>query len=253
MTDFSLHGRTALVTGANRGIGQALAVALAEAGADIVGASSSMSATGDETRDAVVAAGRGFAAYDVDLSDPEAARAFADQLRADGHEIDTLVNNAGVVYREPAATHSLAEWQRVLDIDLTAPFILAQALGARMVERGFGRIISIASLRLWQGGEGVLGYTAAKSALAGITRSFANEWTGRGVTANAIAPGYFLTENTRVLQEDPAAYDRILQRIPAGRWGTPADLGGAAVFLASRAADYVSGVTLPVDGGWLVR
>lgn len=253
MENFSLEGRVALVTGANRGIGKALALALAGAGADIVGASSSMSASGAEAREAVEGMGRRFVSYDVDLSDTDEVRRFAERLHADGHEIDTLVNNAGVVHREAAQSHALEDWQRVLDIDLTAPFLLTQSLGARMVERGFGRIISVASLRVWQGGEGVLGYTAAKSALAGITRSFANEWTEHGVTANAIAPGYFLTENTRVLQEDPVAYERIRARIPAGRWGSPADLGGAAVFLASRAADYVSGVTLPVDGGWLVR
>lgn len=253
MVSFDLAGRTALVTGANVGIGQAIAVALAEAGMDIVAASSSMSRTGSETARAVEARGRSFTGYDVDFSDHETVREFADRLVAEGPAVDTLVNNAGAIYREPALTHSQEQWQRILDIDLTSQFILTQVLGGAMVGRGFGRIISIASMRVFQGGEGVLGYTAAKAGLAGITRSFANEWGRHNVTANAIAPGYVTTENTRVLQEDQAAYQRILDRIPVARWASPEDIGGAVVFLASPAADYITGVTLPVDGGWLVR
>lgn len=253
MVSFDLAGRTALVTGANVGIGQAIAVALAEAGMDIVAASSSMSKTGSETARAVDAHDRSFTAYDVDFSDPDAVREFANRLVAEGPAIDTLVNNAGAIYREPALTHSQEQWQRILDIDLTSQFILTQVLGGAMVGRGFGRIISIASMRVFQGGEGVLGYTASKAGLAGITRSFANEWGRHNVTANAVAPGYVTTENTRVLQEDHEAYQRILDRIPVGRWASAEDIGGAVVFLASPAADYITGVTLPVDGGWLVR
>lgn len=253
MVSFDLAGRTALVTGANVGIGQAIAVALAEAGTDIIAASSSMSRTGSETARAVEAHGRSFTGYDVDFSDPDAVREFADRLVADGPAIDTLVNNAGAIYREPALTHSHEQWQRILDIDLTSQFILTQVLGGAMVGRGFGRIISIASMRVFQGGEGVLGYTASKAGLAGITRSFANEWGRHNVTANAVAPGYVATENTRVLQEDQTAYQRIMDRIPVGRWASSEDIGGAVVFLASPAADYITGVTLPVDGGWLVR
>jgi len=253
MVSFDLKGRTALVTGANVGIGQAIALALAEAGADIVAASSSMSRTGGDTARAVTALGRSFTGHDVDFSVPDAVREFAGRLVAEGPAVDILVNNAGAIYREPALTHSQEQWQRILDIDLTSQFVLMQVLGGAMVSRGFGRIISIASMRVFQGGEGVLGYTASKAGLAGITRSFANEWSRYNVTANAIAPGYVETENTRVLQEDQAAYQRIMDRIPIGRWATPADIGGAVVFLASPAADYITGVTLPVDGGWLVR
>lgn len=253
MPNFDLAGRTALVTGANVGIGRAIAIALAEAGADIVAASSSMSRTGAETAEAVESLGRRFTGHDVDFSAPDAVKAFADELIAGGPPIDTLVNNAGAIYREPALTHSREQWQRIIDIDLTSQFVLTQAIGGAMVARRFGRVVSIASMRVFQGGEGVLGYAAAKSGLAGITRSFANEWSRHGVTSNAIAPGYIATENTRVLHEDTTASEKILDRIPVGRWGTPEDLGGTVVFLASRAADYVTGVTLPVDGGWLVR
>lgn len=253
MVNFDLSGRTALVTGANVGIGQAIAVALAEAGADIVAASSSMSKTGEATARAVEAAGRRFTGYDVDFSAPDAVREFANRLVAERPPIDILVNNAGAIHREPALTHSHEQWQRILDIDLTSQFVLTQVLGGAMVGRGFGRIVSIASMRVFQGGEGVLGYTASKAGLAGITRSFANEWSRHNVTANAVAPGYVATENTRVLQEDPEAYQRIMDRIPIGRWATPEDIAGAVVFLVGPAAGYITGVTLPVDGGWLVR
>ncbi|WP_425839045.1 SDR family oxidoreductase [Microbacterium sp. PA5] len=248
---FDLTGATAVVTGARRGIGFAMAVALAEAGADIIGVSASQSADGSEIERAVTAAGRSFDGIPCDFSDPDAVAALGRTLAE--RRIDILVNNAGTIERAPAAEHPLAAWDRVLQINLTSQFALTQAVAAQMLERRRGKVIFTASLLSFQGGINVPGYTAAKSGIAGLTKALSNEWSARGVNVNAIAPGYIATDNTEALRADPHRAGAILDRIPAGRWGEPGDLAGATVFLASRASDYIDGITLPVDGGWLGR
>ena len=248
---FDLTGRLAVVTGARRGIGLAFADALAAAGADIIGISASMEPEGSAAATAVEGHGRRFEAKAVDFADRAAVEALGAELAE--REIDILVNNAGTIERAPAAEHSLASWDRVLEVDLSSQFALSQAVGRRMLDRGAGKIIFTASLLSFQGGINVPGYAAAKSGLLGLVRALSNEWAGRGVTVNAIAPGYIATDNTQALQDDEDRSRSILERIPAGRWGRPADLAGAAVFLASPASDYVSGIVLPVDGGWLAR
>lgn len=248
---FDLSGKTAVVTGASRGIGMAMAVALAEAGADIIGVSASLKSTGSAVGAAVEAAGRSFTAHAVDFSDRDAVIALGESL-ADVN-VDILVNNAGTIERAPAAQHPLELWDRVIEVNLSSQFVLAQAVGAGMIRRGHGKIIFTASLLSFQGGINVPGYTASKSAIAGLTKALANEWAPLGVNVNAIAPGYIATDNTQALQDDPDRSASILQRIPAARWGAAGDLGGATVFLASSASDYVSGIVLPVDGGWLGR
>jgi 2-dehydro-3-deoxy-D-gluconate 5-dehydrogenase len=250
---FDLSGRTALVTGARRGIGLAMAVALARAGADIIGASANLEKSGSEVAAQVEALGRTFEAHRVDLSDRAAVTAFADELRTTGRPIDILVNNAGTIRRSPAAEYTDEDWDHVVEVDLSSQFVLARELGGAMLARGHGKIIFTASLLSFQGGINVAAYTAAKSAIAGLTRALANEWAGRGVNVNAIAPGYIATDNTQALREDPDRDQAIVGRIPAGRWGRADDLAGATVFLASAAADYVHGVILPVDGGWMGR
>ncbi|KRB36817.1 SDR family oxidoreductase [Microbacterium sp. Root180] len=248
---FSLDGTTAVVTGARRGIGFAMAVALAEAGADIIGVSASQTATGSDIERAVTAAGRRFEGIACDFADPAAVDGLGRALA--GRRVDILVNNAGTIERAPAAEHPIDVWDRVVQINLSSPFHLTQAVARPMLERGRGKIIFTASLLSFQGGINVPGYTAAKSGIAGLTKALANEWTSRGVNVNAIAPGYISTDNTEALRADPARSAAILDRIPAGRWGEASDLAGATVFLASSASDYVSGITLPVDGGWLGR
>lgn len=249
---FDLTGRTAVVTGASRGIGFGIATALADAGADIVGASASLDPAGSAIQDAVEARGRRFVGHRVDFADPDAVAAFGTAL--DRLEmVDVLVNNAGTIERAPAASHPMDAFARVLQVNLTSQFALSQIVGRRMLETGRGRIIFTASLLSFQGGITVPGYTAAKSGVAGLVRALSNEWAGHGVTVNGIAPGYIATDNTRALQDDPVRSRAILERIPAGRWGRPDDLGGAAVFLASDAAQYVTGAIVPVDGGWLGR
>ncbi len=250
---FGLQGKTALVTGGRRGIGLAIVAALATFGADIVVASQNLDATGEEAERLVRAAGRTYTGHRVDFADRKAVRDFGAEMVALEPGIDILVNNAGTIRRSPAAEHSDEYWDEVLAVDLSAPFVLTREIGSRMLERGRGKVIFTASLLSFQGGINVVGYTAAKSGIAGITRAFSNEWASRGVTVNAIVPGYIATDNTQALQDDPARSAALLDRIPAGRWGTPADLAGAAVFLASRASDYVSGALLPVDGGWMGR
>lgn len=248
---FSLDGLTALVTGSRRGIGFAMAEALAAAGADIIGVSAQQEAAGSAIEAAVRGHGRAFEGITCDFSDRAAVLALADTLS--GRQIDILVNNAGAIERAPAAEHPLEWWDRVLEIDLSSPFVLTQAVGRGMLERGRGKVIFTASLLSFQGGINVPGYTAAKSGIAGLTRALSNEWAQHGVNVNAIAPGYIATDNTQALRDDPDRSAAILGRIPAGRWGTGADIAGATVFLASPASDYVSGIVLPVDGGWLGR
>ena len=248
---FDLTGLTAVVTGSRRGIGFAMAEALAAAGADIIGVSAQQEASGSAIESAVRAHGRRFEAVSCDFADRDAVVELAAILSE--RPIDILINNAGAIERAPAAEHPLEWWDRVLAIDLSSPFVLTQAIGRGMLERGRGKVVFTASLLSFQGGINVPGYAAAKSGVAGLTKALANEWAPRGVNVNAIAPGYIATDNTRALRSDPDRSSAILSRIPAGRWGTGADLAGATVFLSSPASDYVSGVVLPVDGGWLSR
>ena len=244
---FSLAGRRALVTGANTGIGQAVAVALADAGAEVICAGRSAM---DETLTAVAAAagGRG-RALALDLSDPMAAAgAFA------AEPVDILVNNAGIIRRADAVDFTEADWDAVMDVNLKAVFFTCQAFAKAAFARGAGgRIVNIASLLSFQGGIRVPSYTASKHGVAGLTKLLANEWAARGINVNAVAPGYIETANTAALRADPARHRAILDRIPAGRWGRPEDIAGAVVFLASPAAAYVHGAVLNVDGGWLAR
>ncbi|MEX2695911.1 2-dehydro-3-deoxy-D-gluconate 5-dehydrogenase KduD [Rhizobium mongolense] len=247
---FDLSGRVAIVTGANTGIGQGIAMALAQAGASIaaVGRSSM-----DETEAMVTEAGARFHAIKADLGTiAPVKRIVAETLSAFG-ALDILVNNAGIIRRADAIDFTEEDWDAVIDTNLKTAFFLSQAAGRHMIEKGRGKIINIASLLSFQGGIRIPSYTASKSGLAGVTRLLACEWADKGVNVNAIAPGYFVTNNTTALREDPDRSTAILARIPAGRWGVPAELGGAAVFLASSASDYVHGTVLPVDGGWLAR
>lgn len=248
---FRLDGQTAVVTGASRGIGQAMAVALADAGADIIGISTQKLGPDSDTANLIAQTGRSFTALAADFSDKSAVPELEEVLG--GREIDILVNNAGTIRRQPAIEHPDALWREVLEVNLTAPFRLTRALAAPMLERGRGKIIFTASLLSFQGGINVPGYTASKSAIAGLTRALANEWAVQGVNVNAIAPGYIATDNTQALRDDPERSLSILTRIPAGRWGRASDLAGVTVFLASSAADYVNGIVIPVDGGWLGR
>ncbi|MFJ7070489.1 SDR family oxidoreductase [Streptomyces sp. NPDC101115] len=253
MTAFDLTGKLAVVTGARRGIGRAMARALAEAGADVIGVSATLEESGSAVEKDVLAAGRTFEAIRADFADPEAVRALGADLAGRGRPVDILVNNAGTIRRTPATEHSDTDWELVFQVNLNAQFALTRAVGATMVARGQGKVVFTASLLSFQGGITVPGYTAAKHGIAGLTKALANEWAGRGVNVNAIAPGYIATDNTRALRDDPGRSRAILDRIPAGRWGDADDLAGATVFLASDAAAYVHGVVLPVDGGWLGR
>jgi 2-deoxy-D-gluconate 3-dehydrogenase len=250
---FSLDGKLAVVTGARRGIGLAMAEALAAAGADVVAVSAALESTGGAARECVEAYGRRFWGMRADLANRDAVRALIGRLDQLDRPVDILVNNAGTIFRAPAAEHPDEAWDRVLEVNLTAPFLLARGIGAAMVARGRGKIVFTASLLSFQGGITVPGYAASKHGLAGITKALANEWAGAGVNVNAVAPGYIATDNTRALRDDPIRSGAILERIPAGRWGRPEDLAGAVVFLASPASDYVHGTVLAVDGGWLGR
>jgi 2-dehydro-3-deoxy-D-gluconate 5-dehydrogenase len=247
---FDLSERTALVTGANKGIGQAIAVALAAAGADIVSAGRSAAT---ETGDRVRSAGRRFLDVRADLAGPRHVARLASEALALSGRIDILVNNAGTIRRADAADYSPEDWDLVLGTNLSSVFFLTQAVAAPMLARGNGKIINVASMLSFQGGARVVAYTASKSAVAGLTRALANEWAGKGLNVNAIAPGYVATDNTQALRDDAQRSREILGRIPQGRWAEPGDMGGAAVFLASSASDYVNGAILPVDGGWLAR
>lgn len=250
---FDLSGKTALVTGCSRGIGFAMAQGLAEAGADIIGVSATLPASGSDIEKAVLALGRKFTAMTCDFSDPDAVKIFAGEVLAGHGTPDILVNNAGTIRRQPADSHSDENWLHVINVNLNAPFILAREIGAKMVERGSGKILFTASLLTFQGGITVPGYAASKGAIGQLTKALANEWAGRGVNVNAIAPGYIATDNTEALRNDPNRAPQILARIPAGRWGCAEDLKGATVFLASAASDYVNGEILVVDGGWMAR
>lgn len=247
---FSLKGKTALVTGARTGIGQAISVGLAAAGAHLilVGHQDNM----QETQNKITELQGTYETFLIDLSDVENLKANLQPI-LDKYSVDILVNNAGVIYREPAAAHNVNEWNRVMDVNINSVFTLCQTIGNQMIEKKSGKIINIASLLSFQGGINVPSYTASKHAIAGLTKALANEWASHGVQVNAIAPGYISTNNTEALRNDEVRNQSILERIPAGRWGQADDLAGAAVFLASRASDYVSGHVLVVDGGWMGR
>jgi 2-deoxy-D-gluconate 3-dehydrogenase len=250
LSAFSLEGRNAVVTGARSGIGRAIALGLAGAGASVApwGRADNLA----ETADALAGAGRLLRTVQADLGDPELVDQACDELLGE-HRIDILVNNAGIIRRGPAIESPRRDWDDVTAVNLDAVFQLSQRLARPMLERGSGKIINIASVLSFQGGINVVAYAASKHAVAGLTKALANEWAGRGVQVNAIAPGYIRTDNTAALQRDPVRYQAILDRIPAGRWADPADLVGAAVFLASSASDYVNGHVLVADGGWMAR
>ena len=253
LNSFRLDGKTALVTGARRGIGRAMANALAEAGADIIAVSANLEASGSDIENDIAALGRSFSGYRCDFSRRDDLYRFIKQVSADHPAIDILVNNAGTVLREPAERHPDEYWDTIIETNLNSQFILSREFGKGMLERGSGKIIFTASLLTFQGGITVPGYAASKGGVGQLTKALANEWAGRGVQVNAIAPGYIRTDVTEALQNDPERYRAILERIPAGRWGNIDDFKGPAVFLASAASDFVNGEILVVDGGWMGR
>ena len=250
---FDLTGKIALVTGCKKGIGMAMAIGLAEAGADIIGVSASLELDNSAVQQAVEACGRTFKAYQADFSDRESLYEFIKRLLHDFPRIDILVNNAGTILRDPAADHSDEYWDEVLEVNLSPQFILSREIGRRMLVEGAGKIIFTASLLSFQGGINVPGYAASKGGIARLTMALANEWASKGINVNAIAPGYISTDNTAALREDKDRSASILGRIPAGRWGEPNDFKGPVVFLASEASNYVHGTILTVDGGWMGR
>lgn len=249
---FSLSGRIALVTGCSRGIGKAMAVGLAEAGADIIGVSTNMKMD-SETAKAVIAAGSKFYSYSCDFGNRKALYEFIELIKKNHPKVDILVNNAGIIMRNPIAEHSDEYWDAVINVNLNAQFILTRELGKEMIERGSGKIVFTCSLLSFQGGINVPGYAASKGAVASLLKGFANEWAGKGVNVNGIAPGYISTDNTEALRQDKDRSASILSRIPAGRWGDPEDFKGPTVFLCSDASNYVHGTILTVDGGWMGR
>lgn len=250
---FSLEGKTALVTGCKRGIGKAMAIGLAEAGVNIIGVSASLETSGSAVEQEVKALGKTFKGYACDFSDRKALYRFISEVKQDFPVIDILINNAGTILRKPAAEHPDEMWDKVIEVNQNAQFILTREIGKDMVNRGAGKIVFTASLLTFQGGITVPGYAASKGAIGQMTMAFANEWAGKGVNVNAIAPGYIETDNTEALRNDPERSASILGRIPAGRWGKPEDFAGPTVFLCSEAASYMHGTTMLVDGGWMGR
>ncbi len=250
---FDLAGKTALVTGCKRGIGRGIAEALASAGADIIGVSASLETSNSDVSKTITAMGRKFTAYQCDFSDRQALMAFIKSFKSDHETPDILINNAGTIRRKPASEHDDELWDEVIEVNLNAQFLLSREIGRDMVARGSGKIIFTASLLTFQGGITVPGYAASKGGIGQLTKALANEWAPHGVNVNAIAPGYIATDNTQALQDDPVRSKSILERIPAGRWGTPEDFAGPAVFLASSASDYMHGTVMTVDGGWMGR
>jgi 2-deoxy-D-gluconate 3-dehydrogenase len=249
---FRLEGKNALVTGSRRGLGAAIAVALAEAGANV--GCHGREKNGGDACDEIRRLGRKTFYFAGDVTDAVACEAMVEKTVSDFGSIDILINNAGIIRRKAAHEHSMQDWDDVIAADLTAVFRLAQLAGQRMIQHGRGgKIVNIASLLSFQGGVFVPGYAAAKGGVAQLTKALANEWAAKNINVNAIAPGYMVTDNTEALRSDPARSKQILDRIPAGRWGNPQDVAGAAVFLASPASDYVHGHVFAVDGGWLAR
>lgn len=250
---FSLKGKTALVTGCKRGIGFAMAEALAEAGANILGVSASLELEGSKIEKRIKEIGREFKAYQCDFSNRKSLYDFIKKVKAENKQIDILINNAGTIMRKPAAEHPDEYWDKVIEVNQNSQFILTREFGKEMIKRGSGKVIFTASLLTFQGGITVPGYAASKGAIGQLTMAFSNEWASKGVQVNAIAPGYIATDNTQALREDEDRSEAILARIPAGRWGQPEDFKGPIVFLASKASDYMSGSTMLVDGGWMGR
>ena len=253
MSLFSLEGKTALVTGCKRGIGFAMAEALAEAGANILGVSASLELEGSKIEKRVKEIGKEFKAYQCDFSDRKALYAFIEKVKAENPQIDILVNNAGTILRAPAAEHSDEYWDKVIEVNQNAQFILTREIGKEMLKRGHGKVIFTASLLTFQGGITVPGYAASKGAIGQLTMAFSNEGASKGVQVNSIAPGYIATDNTQALRDNEERSEAILARIPAGRWGKPEDFKGPITFLASKASDYMTGSILTVDGGWMGR
>ncbi|MBB15982.1 2-deoxy-D-gluconate 3-dehydrogenase [Candidatus Poribacteria bacterium] len=253
LDDFQLDGKIALVTGCRRGIGKAMAVGLAEAGADIVGVSREMESHASQIEQEVKAVNRNFHGYSCDFSHRESLYSFIDQVKTDFPVIDILVNNVGTTLRKPAAEHPDDYWDKIIEVNQNAQFILTREIGKRMIDRGTGKIIFTASLLTFQGGINVPSYAASKGAIGQLTMAFANEWASKGVNVNAIAPGYIETDMNEALINDPVRSKQILERIPAGNWGKPDDFKGIAVYLASKASDYVHGSIVLVDGGWMGR
>jgi len=250
---FNLTGKKALVTGCSRGIGKAMAIALARAGADIIGVSATLELSGSNVGKEVTALGRKFHAYTCDFSDREALKSFLGTVLIEEPVIDILIANAGTIRRAPVAVHSDEDWDHVMDVNLRSQFVMAREIGSQMLQRKSGKIVFTASLLSFQGGITVPGYAASKGGIAQLTKALSNEWASQGINVNAIAPGYIATDNTSALRADEARNTAILARIPAGRWGTAEDLNGAVVFLSSKSSDYVHGTVLTVDGGWMGR
>jgi 2-dehydro-3-deoxy-D-gluconate 5-dehydrogenase len=253
MLNFRTENKIAVVTGCSSGIGMAIAIELAQSGADIIGVSNDMPLIGSDVSKAVEAAGKKFYAYKADFSNRESLYAFLNKVKAEHTRIDILINNAGHIMREPAATHSDEYWDTIININLNAQFIITRELGKRMVEQKSGKIVFTCSLLSFQGGINVPGYAASKGAVASLLKAFANEWAPHGITVNGVAPGYIATNNTTALRADADRSAAILARIPAARWGETSDLTGAYVFLSSPASDYINGTIITVDGGWMGR
>ena len=249
---FKLDGKTALVTGCRRGIGRGFAQALAEAGADIVGVSATLEEDSEVGKD-IAMRGKSFKGYACDFSDREAVHAFANQVKKDIGQVDILINNAGTIMRAPAVEHSDEYWDKVIEVNLNAQFVLSREFGKEMGARGEGKIVFTASVLTFQGGITVPGYAAAKGGIGQLTMALANEWASKGVNVNSIAPGYIATDNNQALRDDAARNEQLMVRIPAAKWGSPDDLKGAVVWLSSRASDYVHGSIVVVDGGWMGR
>ncbi len=252
MLNFRVDNKIALVTGCSSGIGMAIAMELAESGADIIGVSSSLKGDSDIAK-AVEATGKKFYAYQADFSNRDSLYSFLNKVKEDHPRIDILINNAGHIMREPAATHSDEYWDLIININLDAQFIITREIGKRMLEQKFGKIVFTCSLLSFQGGINVPGYAASKGAVASLLKAFANEWAQHGITVNGVAPGYIATHNTTALRADADRSNAILARIPAARWGETSDLTGAYVFLSSPASDYINGTIITVDGGWMGR
>lgn len=253
MINFRIDNKIALVTGCSSGIGMDIAIELAEAGADIIGVSNNLPGSGSDVAKAVEGAGKQFYPYTADFSDRNSLYAFLDKVKTEHPRIDIIINNAGHILREPAASHSDEYWDRIININLNAQFIITRELGKRMIKQQYGKIVFTCSLLSFQGGINVPGYAASKGAVSSLLKAFANEWAQHGITVNGVAPGYIATNNTTALRADPDRSAAILARIPAGRWGQTSDLTGAYVFLSSPASDYINGTIITVDGGWMSR
>ncbi len=253
LNSFNLKGKTALVTGCRRGIGKAMALALAEAGADIIGVSATLEKHGSMVEQEVEGIGRKFKAYSCDFGNRDSLYEFIEVVKDDFPKIDILINNAGTILRAPAIEHSDEYWDKVIEVNQTAQFVLTREIGKEMVNRGEGKIVFTASLLTFQGGITVPSYAASKGAIGQMAMAFSNEWASKGVNVNAIAPGYISTDNTEALRSNEERSESILARIPAGRWGQPEDFKGPIVFLCSEASNYMNGTTMLVDGGWMGR